>query len=92
MLKNKKIKKSLKAIEKEEPDFLRALEHAESLEGIFATNAATINSILETVSVENASQLQDADGEICESLMEFFEMKCRNSQERMPMIFGPKRV
>jgi hypothetical protein len=86
MLKNKKLKKSMKTIGKD-----ATLEQVESIEGIFSKNADMIQIMLQDVSHDNSNELKDPDSGIAESLLEFFQMKCQN-EDRMPVIFGPKRV
>lgn len=50
-----------------------------------------VQVMLKDVSIENQNELKDSDTGIAESLMEFFQMSCSKA-ERMPVIFGPRRV
>jgi len=63
MLKNKKLKKTMKHLGND-----NTLEQVESIEGVFEKNADMVQMMLQNVSNENSTELRDPDSGIAESL------------------------
>jgi hypothetical protein len=85
ILKNPKVRKSLKPQEEVDLiEILKKLDNVTEVGKMLNINANQISLLLVAARVPN-------EEEVSGGLLEFIEQRCREANERLPLIFGPKR-
>lgn len=86
-LKNPKVRKSLRPSEEVDIiEILKKIDNVDEISEILNINADQIRLLL--ASNENSGD----DEEISEHFLEFIEQKCKQANEKLPFIFGPKQL
>lgn len=85
-LKNPKVRKSLRP--SEEVDLIEILKKIDNVDEI----AEVLNINADQIRLLLAGSEGAGDEEISEHFLEFIEQKCKQANEKLPLVFGPRQV